>query len=95
MNRYDEFPDVPAYMMSEDTDPSLIPDPDALESDDVDLPTDREEEVNIEDVVNEIEHERKEDDNADDDDIVVVIEEVEEEEEVVDIETEEDDEVIT
>lgn len=94
MNRYDEFPDVPAYMMADDTDPSLIPDPDALDSDDTELES--EDDVNLEDVVKEIDDERKDDDgvDTDDDDLVAAVED--EDEDVLDVEEEEeDDEVIT
>jgi hypothetical protein len=52
------FEDVPPFLMHADTDPSLIPDPDVL-------PTDREDEVDIEEVVKEMQEE--EDDEEDED----------------------------
>ena len=85
MNNYDEFPDVPPYLMDgvEDTDSSIIPDPDIddvveeLHKDD-DLPTsednedvvdlDEEEEVDEEDEPElDDEEEDEEEDSSDED----------------------------
>jgi len=53
MNKYDEFEDVPPYLMAEDTDPSVLPDPD--------------DEITAEDVVEVMQEEDEEGEEEDDD----------------------------
>lgn len=64
MNHYDEFEDVPAFLMAEDTDPSVTPDPD-VDMDEI------VEELHKDDIdPEELDEDEDEIESGDDDDLV-------------------------
>jgi len=69
MNNYDEFPDVPPYMLDgvEDTDSSVTPDPD-IEEVIEELHKDDDIEEDEEDVIDEDEEELEDDDEDEEED---------------------------
>ena len=69
MNNYDEFEDVPAFLMNvQDTDPSIIPDPpeDLEDEDEVDLEDEDDDELEA-----EVEAEDEDDEEETDDEDIV------------------------
>ena len=65
MNNYDEFEDVPAFLMNaQDTDPSVIPDPDVTSEDLEDEEEEDEVELEDEDEV-DLEEDDEEEDSSD------------------------------
>ena len=62
MNHYDKF-DIPAYLMAEDTDSSVIPDPDVTSED-----LEEEEELDIDEVLEEADLDDGDDEELEDED---------------------------